>query len=217
MLRMGSDEQYLSLVGLFTVRDGDIGRRAQAVGDPLTTFASAVAAAAPRNNVDRLLAIDTLTYLPGDLLVKMDIATMASSLEGRSPLLDHKLIEFVAHLPASMKVRGTTSKYLLRKLMRDQLPAAILTRRKMGFGVPVGRWMRGPMRDLVEDALLGMPPRPLIDRAQVAQITREHFDGRVDHAPRLWGLLMFELWFRYVVNDSPANIWQERAAPVPNG
>ena len=205
MLRLDADEQYLALVSIFTARTGPVGRRAQTIADPVALFRAAASDAKATDTVDRFLAIDAQTYLPGDLLVKMDIATMASSLEGRSPLLDHKLIEFVAHLPASTKVRGITSKYLLRKLMHGQLPELVLTRRKMGFAAPVGRWMRGPMRALVESVLLDMPPRPLIDRVQVARITREHLDGHVDHAPRLWSLLMLELWFRSVVEDDVAN------------
>jgi len=128
---------------------------------------------------------------------------MAASLEGRSPLLDHRLIEFVSHLPARMKFHRGQSKYLLRRLMRGTLPDEILTRSKMGFGVPVGRWMRGPMRSMVEDVLLGMPDRPLIDRGVVRGIVDEHLSGRVDQAPRLWALLMLELWFRYVVEGTP--------------
>ncbi len=152
----------------------------------------------------RPLAIaDSRTYLPGDLLVKMDIATMATSLEGRSPLLDQNLIEFVTHLPTRLKLRGGESKVLLRRLMKGVLPERVINRPKMGFGVPVGRWMRGPMRTLVEDTLLAMPDRSIVDRDFVHRLAREHLSGRVDHTARLWSLLMLELWFIHVVGGGP--------------
>ncbi|HEY8825805.1 MAG TPA: asparagine synthase (glutamine-hydrolyzing) [Candidatus Limnocylindria bacterium] len=204
MVRLPKDERYLALVGYFTARDGQFGELVQSRADPIGIFNSAVAEAQPTNDLERTLAIDTLTYLPGDLLVKMDIATMASSLEGRSPFLDHRLVEFVSHLPPRMKFRDGVSKYLLRTLMKGTLPDEILNRPKMGFGVPVGRWMRGPMRSLVEDALLGMPERPLVDRAAVRRLVEDHLSGRSDQTPRVWALLMLELWFRYVVEEGPS-------------
>jgi asparagine synthase (glutamine-hydrolysing) len=201
MLPLRGDARYLALVGYFTGRDGTFGRLVEARGEPLALFERARLESGAKSDLERILAIDTKTYLPGDLLVKMDIATMAASLEGRSPLLDHKLIEFVSHLPANMKFRRGVSKYLLRRLMRGVLPDEILQRPKMGFGVPVGQWMRGPLRPLVEDSLLGMPDRPLVDRGAVRSLVDEHLSGRVDQAPRLWSLLMLELWFRYVVEE----------------
>src|SRR5204863_1139587 len=104
--------------------------------------------------VDAVLRADTLLYLPEDLLAKVDIASMANSLEARSPFLDHRLVEFCAALPSSYKLRGRTSKWLLRRLMRDRLPPEVLTRSKMGFGVPVGEWLRGDLRPLLEDTVL---------------------------------------------------------------
>src|SRR5204863_4835479 len=104
--------------------------------------------------VDAVVRADTLMYLPQDLLVKVDIATMANSLEARSPFLDHRMVEFCAALPSSLKLRGRTSKWLLRRLMHDRLPPPILTRSKMGSGVPVGKWLRTDLRPLLEDTLL---------------------------------------------------------------
>ncbi|MEK6225050.1 MAG: asparagine synthase (glutamine-hydrolyzing) [Chloroflexota bacterium] len=193
------DARYLALVGYFTARDGPYGESVESRARPLDLFDEAIREGMPANDLDRVLAIDYRTYLPGDLLVKMDIATMAASLEGRSPLLDHELIEFVGHLPANQKFRSGQSKYLLRKLMKGILPDEILARSKMGFGIPVGRWMRGPLRPLVQDALLDMPERPVVDRAVVRGLVGDHLSGRADHTPRLWALLMLELWFRYVV------------------
>ena len=105
-----------------------------------------------------------------------------------------------------IEVRG----FLLRELMRGVLPDEILKRRKMGFGVPVGKWMRGPLRPLLEDALLGGPDRHVVDRTVVARLVREHLTGARDHGPRLWALLMLELWFSYVVDD-------RSSAPSPHG
>ena len=95
-----------------------------------------------------------MTYLPNDLLVKVDIATMAVSLEARSPFLDHHVIEFAASLPEKMKLRGLTTKYLLKRVLRQMLPAQNLDRRKMGFGVPVGHWFRGTLKGFLRDTLL---------------------------------------------------------------
>ena len=205
MLPLYGDSRYLALVGYFTGRDGTFGDRMESRAGALALFQDAIAEAQPKTNLERILAIDTRTYLPGDLLVKMDIAAMAASLEGRSPFLDHKLIEFATHLPQRFKLNGRQSKYLVRQLMKGILPDQVLARSKMGFGVPVGRWMRGPMRSLIEDSLLAMPDRPLVDRDVVRRLAREHLSGSRDHAPRLWSLLMLELWFRYVVEAEPSS------------
>ena len=103
-----------------------------------------------RPTLDALLATDVESYLPYDLLVKMDVATMANSMEARSPFLDHKVMEFCARLPVEYKIRGRTLKYLLKKMAADLVPAANIKRRKMGFGVPVGRWMKGVQLGLCE-------------------------------------------------------------------
>ncbi|MGA2706441.1 MAG: asparagine synthase (glutamine-hydrolyzing) [Isosphaeraceae bacterium] len=148
------------------------------------------------NHLDALLATDVRSYLPYDLLVKMDIATMASSLEARSPFLDHQVMEFAARLPARYKLRGTTLKYLLKKVARKLLPAEILDRRKMGFGMPVGNWMRGELRPLLDDVLLS--PRALargyFRPEAVRQLVKENAQGPHDHSNQLWALLWLELW-----------------------
>src|SRR5438128_6980523 len=108
--------------------------------------------------VAAVLRADTLLYLPEDLLAKVDIASMANSLEARSPFLDHRVVEFCAALPSSYKLHGKTSKWLLRQLMQDRLPSAILTRPKMGFGVPVGAWLRTQLRPVLEDTVLSSRP-----------------------------------------------------------
>lgn len=156
--------------------------------------------------VDAVQRADTLRYLPDDLLVKVDIASMAASLEARSPFLDHRLVELCAALPSHYKLRGRTSKYLLRRLMRDRLPPEILTRPKMGFGVPVGAWLRGELRSLLEDTVLSERAlsRGYFRPAEVERLVRDHVSGVLDQPSHVWGLLVLELWFREFVDHSPS-------------
>ncbi|MEA2500426.1 MAG: hypothetical protein QOD01_537, partial [Actinomycetota bacterium] len=166
--------------------------------DLLTGVFSDSAATDP---ADAAMDVDVQTYLPGDLLVKMDIATMANSLEARSPLLDHKVMEFAASLPADMKIRGRTSKWLLKQAGRGWIPDAVLDRPKMGFGVPVAAWLRNELRDLVHDALTDVTARgrPYFEPATVDRLLEEHESG-ADHGAKLWTLLCFELWQRAFVD-----------------
>jgi asparagine synthase (glutamine-hydrolysing) len=147
---------------------------------------------------------DVQLYLPGDLLVKMDLASMAHSLEVRSPFLDHRVVEFAATLPRGLKLRGLTQKYLLRRVMADVLPGPVLRRAKMGFGVPIDHWFRRDLHDLAHDLLLGPRARArgYFRTSAVARLLTEHAAGRADHHGRLWSLLMLELWHRTFI-DSP--------------
>jgi asparagine synthase (glutamine-hydrolysing) len=147
--------------------------------------------------VDAALLADTMTYLPNDLLVKVDIASMAVSLEARAPFLDHHVIEFAASLPEALKLRGRTTKYLLKKVLRQLLPAENLDRRKQGFGVPIGHWFRGEMQPFLRETLLSEKSlrRGLFKPEAVRRLVEEHTTGARDHAHRLWTLLMLELWF----------------------
>jgi len=156
---------------------------------------------------------DVLMYLPDDLLVKMDIASMAHSLEVRSPLLDHHVLEFAASLPAGLKLRGLVQKYLLKRVMRDALPESILSRRKMGFGVPIDSWFRHELRDLASDTLLGSRAmaRGYFRRVEVQRLLDEHVAGTAHHHAQLWSLLMLELWHRMFIDQpcpaaAPASI-----------
>jgi asparagine synthase (glutamine-hydrolysing) len=152
--------------------------------------------------VDHMLAADVGTYLPADLLVKMDIATMAYSVEARSPFLDHHVMEFAASLPANQKLRGTTGKYLLKAAMRGVVPDEILDRPKMGFGVPLGRWFREDLRELPSEILLDprSTERGYMRRSEVERLIRQHQAGEGDHSLRLWVLLQLEMWQREVVD-----------------
>jgi asparagine synthase (glutamine-hydrolysing) len=148
--------------------------------------------------VDTASAVDVESYLPYDLLVKMDIATMANSLEARSPFLDHEVMEFCARLPSTYKIRGTTLKYLLKRAAGGLLPGEVRRRRKMGFGVPVGDWMRGAWRPWVEDVLLSPQAlkRGLFQPEALRRLVKAHLEGHRDQSSTLWSLLCLELWYR---------------------
>jgi asparagine synthase (glutamine-hydrolysing) len=165
--------------------------------------------------VERLLDVDVQTYLPDDLLVKMDIAAMAHSLETRSPLLDPELMELAAGLPTAMKISGGTTKRILKRAMRDWLPASIIERPKMGFRVPIGNWLRNGLRRLPGDVLLDPRTleRGLFREERVRAIVCEHRDGTRDHAYRIWTLLVLELWFRTYVDT--AGVTEPIALSVP--
>jgi asparagine synthase (glutamine-hydrolysing) len=165
--------------------------------------------------VDAVLRADTLLYLPEDLLAKVDIASMANSLEARSPLLDHRLVEFCAALPSNLKLRGRTSKWLLRQLMKDRLPPEVLTRSKMGFGVPVGEWLRGEFRPLLEDTLLSARAsvRGYFRPEALRALVEEHLTRRADRTSYIWALLMLELWFREFVDGTSAPAVASAAHP----
>src|SRR5262245_6546169 len=149
-----------------------------------------------RHPVDAAMAIDVASYLPYDLLVKVDITSMANSLEARSPFLDHEVMAFAARLPAEMKFRGGRLKSLLKRAFADLLPPENVNRRKMGFGVPVGQWFRGSLRDPLCDALLSPSSlgRGYFREPEVRRLVDEHLERRADHSFQLWNLLMLELW-----------------------
>ena len=152
--------------------------------------------------VDAMLLTDQMTYLPNDLLVKVDIATMAVSLEARSPFLDHHVIEFAASLPQELKLRRLTTKYLLKKVLRKLLPSENLNRRKMGFGVPIGHWFRGQMQPFLREVVLSEKAlrRGLFKPEAVKQLIELHTRGERDYSHQLWTLLMLELWFNRFID-----------------
>ena len=152
--------------------------------------------------LDASLLTDQMTYLPNDLLVKVDIASMANSLEARSPFLDHKLIEFAATLPENLKMRGLRPKSLLKKLAARLVPRNVVYRRKMGFGVPVGSWFRGEMKDFVRGVLLSEKSlgRGIVKPQMLTRYVDEHTSGRFDHAFQVWTLLMLELWYQRFID-----------------
>ncbi|WP_141576688.1 asparagine synthase (glutamine-hydrolyzing) [Actinomadura sp. WMMA1423] len=156
-------------------------------------------------DVGRAMDADVNTYLPGDLLVKVDIATMANSLEARSPFLDHHLMEWAAGLPSRWKVRGGTTKYLLKKAVAPWLPEELVTRPKMGFGVPLAAWLREELLDLSWDVLTDHTARSrgLFRQEAVKGLLSRHREGQ-DHADRIWALVQIELWHRRFLDHAPS-------------
>jgi asparagine synthase (glutamine-hydrolysing) len=152
--------------------------------------------------VDAALLTDIMTYLPNDLLVKVDIATMANSLEARSPFLDHHVMEFAASLPVKFKLRGLTTKYLLKRILTKLLPSENLDRRKMGFGVPIGHWFRGKLQPFLRETILAEASlkRGFFKPEVVKRLVELHTRGERDYSHQLWTLLMLELWFQRFID-----------------
>jgi asparagine synthase (glutamine-hydrolysing) len=161
--------------------------------------------------IDRISRTDYESYLPNDLLAKVDIASMAHSLELRSPFLDHKFVEFSASLPPQLKLNGTKTKDLLKRALGKILPEDILNRKKMGFGVPLNHWFRGPLQKFARETLLSKSSlkRHYFEAEQVGQLLSEHAAGRKDHAYKLWNLLVLEIWHQVFV-DGATPITQRR-------
>jgi asparagine synthase (glutamine-hydrolysing) len=164
--------------------------------DPYAAYHDALARVHGRPLLSQLLYADVKTYLH-ELLMKQDQMSMAASIESRVPFLDHPLTEWVAALPQTMKLRGTTTKWILRQAMQGKLPPPILTRRKMGFPVPVGSWLRGPWRPLLNEYVTGsrVRDRGFFEASVIERLVSEHVRG-VNHTERLWSLLTFEIWAR---------------------
>ena len=154
--------------------------------------------------VARLMYRDMAGYLPGDILVKLDRASMAVSLEARCPLLDHRVVEFAWRLPTAVKVRRGRGKWLLRRVLRRYVPKALFERPKQGFNVPIGAWLRGPLRDWAEELLAAPRLRRegFLDPGRVQTCWQEHLSGRRDRAYELWAILMIEAWLDAVRSPS---------------
>ncbi|HWE31114.1 MAG TPA: asparagine synthase (glutamine-hydrolyzing) [Polyangia bacterium] len=160
---------------------------------------------APGDLTRRMLYLDTLTYLPLDILTKVDRMTMAHSLEARPPLLDHTLVERVFAMPSALKLTaGGTQKHIFKRAMADLLPSDILTRPKRGFGVPIVKWLRGALREPALELLSGkrMRERGWLDPRAVSTIVDEHMSGRRDHALSIWSLMTLELWARRFLDEA---------------
>ncbi len=179
--------------------------RPATTGDQPRDTLEAIAADLP----GRLMYRDMSRYLPGDVLVKVDRASMAVGLEARAPLLDHRVVEFALRLPADAKVRGTVSKYLLRQVLRRYVPDALFERPKAGFNVPIGAWLAGPLRAWAEDvfATSRAANDGILDHARVEGIWRAHLAGRRDHGNELWAILMFQAWHAAQTNSPSATAW----------
>jgi asparagine synthase (glutamine-hydrolysing) len=175
--------------------------------DPYAAYHAALARVPGKPLVSQLLYADAKTYLH-ELLMKQDQMSMAASIESRVPFLDHPLAEWLATVPQNLKLRGTTTKWILREALRDKLPPAILERRKMGFPVPVGAWLRGQWRPLLDEYVIGgrARERGLFNGPTVDRLVGEHLAG-VNHAERLWALLTFEVWARvFLDGEAPESL-----------
>jgi len=169
-----------------------------------------------KNLLDQLLGADMKTYLH-ELLMKQDQMSMAASIESRVPFLDHKLVEFAAGLPVNLKLRNMTTKYILRRTMRGRLPKEILTRRKMGFPVPVGNWLRGSFSHVLDEYVLSdrAMERGIFYRNFVRELVVRHKSGE-NHTERLWTLINFEIWQRRFFDSEPMASEHRTASPLWN-
>jgi asparagine synthase (glutamine-hydrolysing) len=153
--------------------------------------------------LDTLLYVDAKTYLPGDILTKVDRMSMAASLEARTPLLDHKLIEFVARMPAALKMKGLKTKHIFKQAIAEVVPAEILNRSKQGFGVPITEWINRELRERIRDTFTDARTRHrgYVEPRYVDVLLDEHERGRRDHSTALWALFVLELWQRTFVDN----------------
>jgi len=181
------------------------GLRAACAGfDPYEDLARAVAELPGLTPIDRLIYQHCKFYLADQNLATVDRASMACGLEVRAPFLDHALVELAGQIPSRLKLRGWEMKYILRRALRGHLPDAIITRRKQGFGVPIGAWLRGPLRRTLEERLA--PERVsrggLFDSATTSRLIAEHVEGQKDHRKILWALMMFDAWCERYLPDA---------------
>jgi asparagine synthase (glutamine-hydrolysing) len=174
--------------------------------DPFASFRDAYRRCRSLDPVDRGLYTDVHTYMVDDILTKVDRMSMAVSLEAREPLLDHRLLEFAATVPVSLKIKNGRGKYLLRRALDKKIPREILERGKQGFEAPIGEWLRGPLAPMAASLLSDgrLRDRGIFNDREVTRLWTEHRDGRADHRHRLWQLMMLELWFRQFIDQAPA-------------
>jgi asparagine synthase (glutamine-hydrolysing) len=202
-LSLDPERAYFHDMSLFTPADkrglftGEF-RRAVDGHDPFMLFERLFGRVRGLDHLSRILYVDTKAYLPNDILVKVDRMAMANSLEVRAPLLDHKVIEFAARVPSDLKLRGATSKYLLKRHLERRVPAAVVHRPKMGFSIPLAGWLRGELRELAQDLLLSerSTSRGYFVAGWVQQVWEAHQRRVRNHAHHLWALMMLELWHR---------------------
>jgi len=202
-------ERYLHWVGIFPPSlIGELLTDASE-SDCVSHFQAYFNPADDSDLIGQLLSVNMKTYLPGDLLVKTDRMTMANSLEARCPFLDHELLEFSCRIPSELKLKGMTTKYILKRALQGIVPQEIIDRKKHGFGVPVGRWFRTSLKSYVRETLLspGALQRGYFREPTLRRLIGEHETGKRDHGHRLWGLLTLEIWQRMFI-DQEKSSWQ---------
>jgi len=202
-------DRYIEDVSIFTGLNKpllytDDFRQRLGQSEAVARFRDCAARARVNGSVDPLLYLDSKTYLPGDILTKVDRMSMAVSLEVRAPLLDHKLIEFVCErIPSKMKLKGLETKHIFKRAVLDLVPPEILNRPKQGFGIPINRWISQQLRERVRGTLT--EPRTMqrgyVEPRYVNLLLDEHERGRRDHATELWALFMLELWHRAFIEQ----------------
>jgi asparagine synthase (glutamine-hydrolysing) len=203
-------ERYIDAVSFFSAEDRRallaLDVRSPSHGTPERRLAAQFAGTAHLPFGSRMMRADLVTYLPEDVLTKVDRMSMAHSIESRVPLLDHRLAEFALRLPLHLKIRQGARKHLLKQVAGRLLPAEILNRPKQGFGVPLAVWCRGRLREAFTDVLrsASVRQRGYFEPAEVDRLLQEHLTGRRNHDLRLWQLYMFELWHRHYADGAPA-------------
>lgn len=210
MKKMGYRDTYMAWLNYFTSEDKAelYSRRIQDMvkgRDAGMYLGNIIRESDAKDIVEKIMNADVMSYLPEDLLVKVDRATMANSLEGRSPFLDHKVMEFAASLPLKYKLNGSQTKYILKRAFAKDIPLSFLNRKKKGFGVPVGRWFSGELSDFVREMLLSTRTlkKDIFSRDYLTKLISEHDKGKRDHTHRIWALLSFEMWHRTFIDREP--------------
>ena len=170
--------------------------------DPSPVMLNYLSTLAGKDQLTKRQYLDIKTYLPGDILTKVDRTSMMVSLEARVPILDHHLVEFAATIPPQLKVKGMTSKYLFKKAAERLLPKEVIYRPKMGFAIPIGTWIKGEWSDMSHELVLGQRSlaRKNFNPRFIKRIMSEHFWGRRDHSYLIWTLMILELWFREMID-----------------
>jgi len=203
-----SDDLYMGLVSLWQSPDDIV------IGgkEPRTALRTDASGSGTWNPLSRLMYLDLISYLPDDILVKVDRATMAVSLESRAPFLDRRVVEFALGLPIGMKMRDGQTKWILRRVLEKYVPANLFERPKMGFGVPIDHWLRGPLQQWAGDLL--SPERlkreGYFRPESITQKWNEHQSGRRNWHHLLWAVLMFQAWLEKGDGDA-SQLLPERA------
>jgi len=218
-------DRYIEEISIFTrlnkpfLYTNDF-RRQLGAPDPATRFREIAARSRTGDALDPLLYLDSKTYLPGDILTKVDRMSMAASLEARVPLLDQKLVEFVCRrVPASMKMKGLSTKHIFKQAVRDLVPPEILNRPKQGFGVPIDQWINQQLRGRVRETLTEprATQRGYLEPQYLNVLLNEHERGRRNHATQLWALFMLELWHRRFIDRQPTKGGRESVPSLTLG
>ena len=204
MVQFGADQKRAAYQAEFAERHGV---------DASEHYLTAIMASGPKDLSERLSHVDYQTYLPGSVLTKVDIASMAVALEARAPLLDHRVAEFAATLPGRMKLRGPHGKWLLRQVATGLVPDRVLRRPKRGFGLPMANWLRGPLEPMIREMLTDgrLAGRGIFTQDGLSHSLEAYLSGRARDDLSFWTLLMLELWFRIVIDGEDLSGWEAMA------